>query len=254
MNNILQPGPVTYLPGYGITREKQYAGHLTVNDECGDNLFFWFFESQKSSENDPVVIWLNGGPGSSSMLGLFTENGPYKINDDLNLLDNPYSWNKISNLLVIDQPAGTGLSFVVQKDNFNCYTKTEKQATDQLLKGLIKFYALYPKYVKNDLYIFGESFAGRYIPMLAHSILNYNDNAGSVKINLVGVGVGDGWVAPLIQEATYGDYAYAHGLIDLPQKKRLMNYFLRVRWQLLILVQLLQQKQIKFVTKLKSTL
>ena len=224
MNNVPQPGLVTYLPGYGATREKQYAGHLTVNENCGDNLFFWFFESQKSPENDPLVIWLNGGPGSSSMLGLFAENGPYKINDDLTLSDNPYSWNKISNLLVIDQPAGTGLSFVEQKDDRSCYTKNEQQATDQLLRGLIKFYALYPKFLKNDLYIFGESFAGRYNPMLAHAILKHNDS-GNVCINLAGIGVGDGWVAPLIQESSYGDYAYAHGLINLPQKQKVNELF-----------------------------
>lgn len=214
--DIPRPAPVTYLPGYGPTKEKQYSGHLNVNKECGDNLFFWFFESQRTPKTDPLVIWLNGGPGASSMLGMFAENGPYKIENDLSLKDNPYSWNKVANLLVIDQPAGTGLSFVEKKDDRNCYTKTEAKATKQLLKGLNEFYRLYPEYSTNELYIFGESFAGRYIPMLATAILEQNKNG--VKINLAGIGIGDGWVAPLIQEATYGEYAYSHGLIDLPQK------------------------------------
>ena len=216
-----EPGEVTHLPGYGTPKEKQYAGHLTVNDEHGDNLFFWFFESKRSPENDPVVIWLNGGPGSSSMLGLFAENGPYRINADLTLRDNPYSWNNISNLLVIEQPAGTGLSFVEKKEG---YVKTEAQATAQLLKGLNLFFGLYKEYACSELYIFGESFAGRYIPMLAHAILKYNESAGT-KINLKGIGIGDGWVAPLIQEATYGDYAYTHGLINLPQKEKVHTLY-----------------------------
>ncbi|MEO9526692.1 hypothetical protein [Roseibium sp.] len=57
-----EPGPVTFLPGYGAPKEVQLAGHLTANEACGDNLFFWFFESQGDPANDPVVMWLNGGP------------------------------------------------------------------------------------------------------------------------------------------------------------------------------------------------
>ncbi|NVK86910.1 MAG: S10 family peptidase [Gammaproteobacteria bacterium] len=224
MSSTSTSGIVTDLPGYGAPKEKQIAGHLTVNETCGDNLFFWFFESQSDPRNDPIVIWLNGGPGASSMLGLFAENGPYKINDDLTLSDNPYSWNKTANFLVIDQPAGTGLSFVEKKDDRNCYTKTETQATEQLLTGLQAFYQGYPEYQENELYIFGESFAGRYIPMLAHAIRKHN-NTSDLTINLTGIGIGDGWVAPLIQEATYGQYAYAHGLIDKAQQLTVNNLY-----------------------------
>ncbi len=213
------PGVVEFLPGYGIPKEKQIAGHLTVNEKCGDNLFFWFFESRSDPLKNPIVIWLNGGPGSSSMMGLFAENGPYQIQDDLSLIENPYSWNTAANYLVIDQPAGTGLSYVEQSHDRNCYAKTEAQATRQLLDGILQFFEKWPEYRSRDLYVFGESFAGRYIPMLAHAILKHNQ-LDEAKINFKGIGVGDGWVAPLIQEATYADYAYAHGLIDLQQKKK----------------------------------
>lgn len=212
------PGPVTDLPGYGVPKEVQLAGHLTVNEACGDNLFFWFFESQRDPANDPLIIWLNGGPGSSSFLGLFSENGPYKINEDLTLSDNPWSWNKCASYLMIDQPAGTGLSFVEKKEDRACYVKNEPQATHQLYEGLQLFFDRWPKYRDLELYLFGESFAGRYIPMLATSILELNQS-GRKPINLKGIGIGDGWVDPVIQEATYGAYAYAHGLIDLPQKQ-----------------------------------
>jgi cathepsin A (carboxypeptidase C) len=218
------PGIVEFLPGYGVPKEKQISGHLTVNEKCGDNLFFWFFESRSNPADDPLVIWLNGGPGSSSMLGLFAENGPYKINDDLSLAENPYSWNSFANFLVIDQPAGTGLSYVEKSQDDNCYTKTEAKATRQLLDGLLQFFARWPEYRRNDLYVFGESFAGRYIPMLAHAILEHHQH-GEATINLKGIGIGDGWVAPLIQEATYGDYAYAHGLIDAEQKKKVDDLY-----------------------------
>ena len=172
-----------------------------------------FFESQSDPGNDPIVLWLNGGPGSSSFLGLFSENGPYKINDDLTLSDNPYSWNKNANYLMIDQPAGTGLSFVEDEADS---ARTEEEATAQLYRGLQEFLNRWPQYRENDFYIFGESFAGVYIPMLAAAILKGNEN--NPLINLKGIAVGDGWVDPYIQESTYGDYAYAHGLIGLAQK------------------------------------
>ena len=106
----------------------------------------------------------------------------------------------------------------MENNDRNCYTKTEAQATHQLLIGLNQFFEQNPNYRANELYVFGESFAGRYIPMLAHAILAQNKTA-DLKINLTGIGVGDGWVAPLIQEMTYGDYAYSHGLINGSQKK-----------------------------------
>jgi len=208
-------GEVIELPGYGKVKEKQLAGYLPVTDKDDDFIYFWFFESQGNPAKDPVVIWLNGGPGSSSFMGLFAENGPYKIKKDLSLVDNPYSWNKNASYLMIDQPAGTGLSFVTDPKES---ARTEQEATDQLYRGLQVFFDRWPGYRKLDLYLFGESFAGVYIPMLATSILNKNKENQS-QINLKGVGVGDGWVHPYIQESTYGDYAYAYGLIGLTEKK-----------------------------------
>ena len=208
-------GPVTKLPGYGPVKTKEYAGYLEVDPKCGASIYAWFFESQGNPKTDPTVIWLNGGPGASSFIGMFSENGPYKINADLTLRDNPYSWNKNANYLMIDQPAGVG--FAELKDK-TCAVKNEKQATDQLLVGLKEFYKKLPQYRESELFIFGESFAGVYIPRLANAILESN-KTDAEKINLKGIGVGDGWVNPYVQEATYGDYAYAHGLIGFKEKQ-----------------------------------
>ncbi|WP_316802050.1 S10 family peptidase [Pedobacter nototheniae] len=209
-------GPVATLPGYGKTKEKQLAGYLPVNEKNNAFIYFWLIESQGDPANDPIVIWLNGGPGSSSFLGFFLENGPYKINKDLTLSDNPYSWNKNATYLMIDQPAGTGLSFV---SNPKESAKTEQEATDQLYFGLQQFYKIYPQYLKLDLYIFGESFGGVYVPKIAASILNAN-KVLKPQINLKGIGIGDGWVDPYIQQSTYADYAYAHGLVGLTEKQK----------------------------------
>jgi carboxypeptidase C (cathepsin A) len=115
---------------------------------------------------------------------------------------------------MVDQPAGCGLS-VVESEQY--WARTEQEATDQLYYGLQQFFTRWPEYRQLDLYVCGESFAGVYVPMLATAVLNANQT-NSPRINLVGLGVGDGWVDPYVQQATYGDYAYAHGLIGLMEK------------------------------------
>jgi carboxypeptidase C (cathepsin A) len=94
---------VTSLPGLDPVAAKsisQYAGYLNV--QFG-GLFYWLFEA--ADNNAPLLLWLNGGPGCSSMDGLFLELGPFKINGN-SIVINPYSWHNSANLLFIDQPVG----------------------------------------------------------------------------------------------------------------------------------------------------
>ena len=89
---------------------KQYSGYL--DDEAGDkHLFYWFFESRNNPETDPVVLWLNGGPGCSSLTGLFLELGPSSIDENLKLHANPYSWNSNASVIFLDQPVNVGFSY-----------------------------------------------------------------------------------------------------------------------------------------------
>ncbi|MFC5730814.1 MULTISPECIES: S10 family peptidase [Nocardioides] len=205
--------PVEHLPGYGPVRGRQVAGYVPVSEAQDAHLYVWFIEHADAEPDAPIVLWLNGGPGSSSFLGLFAENGPYRIRPDGTLADNPFGWNTAAGYLMIDQPAGTGLSVVESPE---AWARTEEEATRQLLYALQQLFDLLPDLRSRDLYLFGESFAGVYIPMLAHAILQSNDDGGS-PIELKGIGVGDGWVDPVLQQRTYGAYAYAHGLIDTSQ-------------------------------------
>ena len=84
-------------------------------------MFYWLFPSKSGySESDPLIIWFDGGPGCSDMLGMFYENGPYRIkhtgNNSIQLELNPYSWTNFGNILFIDQPRGTGLSISTTYD------------------------------------------------------------------------------------------------------------------------------------------
>ena len=211
----IEPGLVTGLPAYGQVKEKQIAGHLPVAESGADQLFFWLFESRNKPASDPLVLWLNGGPGASSLFGVLAENGPYKIERDdsgLKLVDNLYTWNQRANYLIIDQPVGVGFSSASDASALN-----ETLTTQQLYFGLQQFFRRWPQYRALDFYIFSESFGGHYAPRLATAVLAGNQR-GEPEIKLKGLGIGNGWVDPLLQQATYGDYAYSHGLIGPHQR------------------------------------
>jgi len=187
----------------------QHYGYLNANTTYGAYLFYWMFESQGTPSTDPLVLWLTGGPGCSSLLACFFENGPYTVTSQLTLKPNPYSWNTNANLLYVDQPAGTGFSYV---ENDNGYVIDEAQVAVDFYTFLTNFFDKFPQYSKLDFYITGESYGGHYVPAIAAYIMLQNKISSS-KINLQGVSIGNGWIDPLIQAESYGPFSYAHQLI-----------------------------------------
>ncbi|XP_065202817.1 venom serine carboxypeptidase-like [Planococcus citri] len=188
---------------------KSYSGFLTVNKTYNSNIFFWFFPAEMSPENAPVLVWLQGGPGASSMFGLFSEHGPFIITDKLNVTLRQFSWTKSISVLYIDNPVGTGYSFTDSDDG---YAKSEDDYATNLYETIRQFYLMFPELLKNDFYVAGESYGGKYAPALAYRVHEENKNA-SVKINLKGVSVGNGFCDP-VNMLNYGDYLLEIGLID----------------------------------------
>jgi len=200
-------------PGLGPDNVTQHAGYITINGtyENGAHLFYWMFESRSKPATDPLVVWLTGGPGCSSLMALFYENGPYTLNQDLSLSINPYSWNSFANIIFVDQPVGTGFSYA---DSIEDYTTNEDQIAFDMYTFLEEFLQMYPQYAKLPFFITGESYAGHYIPALAFAIVDGNENnKGPIKINLQGIAIGNGWVDPYAQYPAYPDFAYYHNLI-----------------------------------------
>ena len=105
-----------------FVNETWYSGLIEVpepNRTRGD-IFYWWFESRDDPKNDPLVLWLTGGPGCASEIALFYENGPYKIGEDnQTIVSNPHSWNSHANLLYVDQPVGTGFSNAEDRGTHN---------------------------------------------------------------------------------------------------------------------------------------
>ncbi|XP_063238456.1 venom serine carboxypeptidase-like [Bacillus rossius redtenbacheri] len=187
-----------------------YSGFFTVDKRHGSNLFFWFFPAERDYENAPVLVWLQGGPGASSLYGLFMEVGPFFVSEDgESLIRNPYSWHKNHSIVFIDNPVGTGFSFT-KKDAG--YVTTQEEVGEQLHSALEQFFVVFPELQKNHFFICGESYAGKYIPALGRTIHEKNRNA-SLKINLKGMAIGDGLVDP-VHMVQYSDLVYQWGLVD----------------------------------------
>ncbi|KAK9709662.1 hypothetical protein K7432_008884 [Basidiobolus ranarum] len=180
---------------------KQVSGYLDL--DSNQHFFFWFFESRSQPETDPLILWLNGGPGCSSLLGLLMEMGPCRADPNGNGTHiNPNSWNNNANTIFLDQPFGTGFSY---GEN----TTTSVEGADRVQAFLHLFLEAYPKYKKLDFHVMGESYGGHYIPAVGNAINQANMQATNEteKINLKSIAVGNGLINPLIQYKYYSTMA-----------------------------------------------
>ncbi|MFS8033231.1 putative carboxypeptidase C [Helianthus anomalus] len=203
--------------GVSVEDLGHHAGYYQIQHSNDAQMFYFFFES-RNNENDPVVIWLTGGPGCSSELALFYENGPFKFGQNLTLVWNEYGWDRASHLLYVDQPTGTGFSYSSDKSDIR---HDEEGVSDDLYDFLQAFFAEHPELVDNDFYITGESYAGHYIPAFAARVHQGNKAKEGIHINLKGFAIGNGLTDPAIQYKAYTDYALDMGLIKESQYKRI---------------------------------
>jgi carboxypeptidase C (cathepsin A) len=181
----------------------QYTGYFDIKG-TNKKYFFWFFESRSAPATDPTVAWLTGGPGCSSMLALFGENGPCTVNKDgKSTTLNPYSWTNEANMFWIDQPPGAGFS------TGDADAGEEEVAVD-MVAFLRAFFDALPQY-NRDFYIFGESYAGHYIPAIASKLQAYNKASPAFQIDFKGVGIGNGLTAPSEQYKWYPQMAFQSG-------------------------------------------
>ncbi|KIO02628.1 hypothetical protein M404DRAFT_147747 [Pisolithus tinctorius Marx 270] len=185
----------------------QYSGYVEVGKNM--SMWFWFFEARNSPETAPFTLWLNGGPGCSSMIGLFQENGPCKVNPDGETTYlNPYSWNNVSNMIYIDQPIGTGFSYGTDAVNS---TEAAAPFVWQAFQVLFESQA-FAKYSSREFVFATESYGGHYGP----AFVTYFDqqNAKIVdgtldaeSIAVTALLINDGWMDPLIQNIAYYTFA-----------------------------------------------
>ncbi|KAI0829246.1 serine carboxypeptidase [Trametes gibbosa] len=205
------PGKLRVVENSGVCETTPGVNQASgYGDLASDkSIWFWFFEARSNPATAPLTIWLNGGPGSSSMIGLFQEHGPCRITNDSKSVNlNPNSWNEVSNMLYIDQPVGVGFS------HGTADVGTSQQAAEDMWKFLQIFFSdsRFSKYQKNDFALWTESYGGHYGPTFAAYFLDQNaaianGSVSGLPINLKVLGVGDGLTDPLSQYPGYISYA-----------------------------------------------
>ncbi|XP_015960139.1 serine carboxypeptidase-like 50 [Arachis duranensis] len=200
------------------------SGYLPVSTSSSSAIFYAFYEAHNSTlplSQTPLLIWLQGGPGCSSMIGNFYELGPWTLTDEspLTLHPNPGAWNRIFGLLFLDNPIGSG---------FSVAATTQEIPTDQdgvakhLFAAITRFVELDPVFKNRPIYITGESYAGKYVPAIGYYILKENSRLrGSKRVNLAGLAIGDGLTDPVTQVVTHAVNAYYIGLINERQRNEL---------------------------------
>eukprot|EP00347_Sterkiella_histriomuscorum_P019392 403341804 len=198
--------------------DEEYVSGL-IPMKNNDDMFYWLFKSRSNPATDPVVMWLTGGPGCSSELAVFYENGPYTINDNMSLNPNAQAWNQVSNLVYVDQPVGSGFSKC--SSIFHFETNEDEIAANMKL-FLDGFVAANPEFKGRDFYITGESYAGHYIPAIAYYL---SHNVTDLGLNFKGAAIGNGWVDPIVQYPQYAEFAYENNLIGSAQYVLLKSGF-----------------------------
>ncbi|KAG6975117.1 hypothetical protein JG688_00002725 [Phytophthora aleatoria] len=187
---------------------KNEAGYIKLPNKEDDHYFYWFFEAKHNASTAPLVIWLTGGPGGSSLLALFNENGPCRIQPDLTTKVHPYSWTYEANMIWLDQPTSVGFSYSAGGD----HDYNEKDVGENLYWFLQSFIEKHPEFDGREFFLSGESYGGHYVPGAAHYIWEQNKKnevtAGEKSINLQGIAIGNGWTDPVVQ------YLHAPGMLD----------------------------------------
>jgi len=230
-------GPVKEFPANLMNTSKitplvrSYAGFGKAGKS---NLFCWFFESQKCVDpkeagDFPLLIWLNGGPGASSMAGLLLENGPYLQQSDPagTIVENPYAWNREAHVMYWDNPVGSGYSYNHHDGHYH-YVDSERELSKQFYEALQSFFDDYPVYRKCPLFVTGESYGGKYIPAITSRIVQENAKGDKPLINIKGMAIGNPWMDPVMQTKFRLEMGFELGFLDTKQHKHLMRQYKRL--------------------------
>lgn len=217
---------ISELPLFGKPPSPQWSGYLNATEGCdiasnGNDcqLHYWLAlqdDFQGTTPTKPLILWLNGGPGASSIVGFLQELGPLLINATGGLMRNPYAWTTVANVFVLESPVGVGYSYCEnQQQGEPCYN-TDRYTATAARAALQDFFTKFERYFgpSTEFYIAGESYAGVYIPTLAHEILQLKRS--SSNITLKGILVGDPCTDNESQQQSRDPLWYSHknGLVD----------------------------------------
>ncbi|KAG9450977.1 hypothetical protein H6P81_010942 [Aristolochia fimbriata] len=214
-DGLMKDDKIDGLPGQpeGVDFD-QYAGYVTVDPSHGRALFYYIVESPENASGKPLVLWLNGGPGCSSLgAGAMMELGPFRVNSDgKTLTRNNYGWNKVANILFLESPAGVGFSYSNATSDYDLCS--DKRTAYDSYTFLVNWLERFSHYKTRDFFITGESYAGHYVPQLAQLIHHRNKISNQTVINLRGVAIGNAWIEDETGYKGMYDFFWTHALIS----------------------------------------
>ncbi|XP_034705435.1 serine carboxypeptidase-like 40 [Vitis riparia] len=205
---------IDMLPGQPHVGFNQYGGYVTIDESKGKALYYYFAEAPFSKKSLPLLLWLNGGPGCSSLAyGAMQELGPFRVHSEgKTLYRNQYAWNKVANVLFLESPAGVGFSYSNTTSDYR--NGGDRKTAKDNYAFLVNWLERFPEYKKRDFYISGESYAGHYVPQLAHTILHHNKKADGPIINLKGIIIGNAVINDETDELGMYQYFGSHALVS----------------------------------------
>lgn len=187
---------------------KQEWSYVDVRE--GAHMFYWLYytTSPDGFQQAPLVMWLQGGPGGSGTgFGNFEEIGPL----DVNLNPRNTSWLQVASLLFVDNPVGTGYSYV---DDKKAYTHDVAGIAADMMVTLTTFFMKKsPQFQEVPFYIFSESYGGKMTAAISQALYQ-NIQAGNITCNFKGLAMGDSWISPIDSTVTWAPYLYTNSLID----------------------------------------
>ncbi|OJD30331.1 carboxypeptidase s1 [Diplodia corticola] len=230
VQEVVSPGgaKVTYKqPGkQGVCETAEgvddYAGYISLNEKY--NVFYWFFEAREDPTGKPLTLWLNGGPGSDSLIGLFQEHGPCNVTEDLKTQWNPYSWNEESNMLYLSQPVGVGFSYettevtedgrysIVDPDTTNTTYAAAVGAWELIQTFLELSERLDPDISNRTFNLWTESYGGHYGPTFYRYFYEQSEaikdgSADGYPLQMDSLGIINGIIDEAIQAPYYPEMA-----------------------------------------------
>lgn len=209
---------IKYLPGFSGPLPFYFeTGYIGVDEKEDVQLFYYFVKSERNPMEDPVMLWLTGGPGCSAFSGLVYEIGPLKFDvveykgSLPTLVQNPYSWTKVASIIFLDSPVGTGFSYSRSQHG---WMTSDLKSANQAYQFLKKWLIIHPEFTSNPIYISGDSYSGLPVPVIVQHILDGNEAGHKPFINVKGIVLGNAVTEPTLEGNSKIPFVHGMGLIS----------------------------------------